>query len=75
MSTDTALLHRAIRNAEPPTGQRVPRWGVVMRLLCVGSTTANRLCREAGVDPDEEVGSVIYPNTRCPACGEDVTYD
>lgn len=73
--TDTALLHRAIRRARPALGKGpLPRWAVVRDLLAVGSTTADRLCREAGVDPDEEVGADfdIEAWSECPACGQEV---
>lgn len=31
---------------------RKPNWALAMDLFAVGSTTANRICREAGIDPD-----------------------
>jgi hypothetical protein len=31
---------------------RKPNWVLATELFAVGSTTANRLCREAGIDPD-----------------------
>jgi hypothetical protein len=31
---------------------RKPNWVLAKELFAVGSTTANRLCREAGIDPD-----------------------
>lgn len=32
--------------------QREPNWVIAKTLFAVGSTTAARLCREAGIDPD-----------------------
>lgn len=29
-----------------------PNWVIAMNLFAVGSTTAHRICREAGIDPD-----------------------
>lgn len=33
-----------------------PRWVHVKRITGFGSTAAQKLCREAGFDPDENVG-------------------
>jgi len=69
--SDGALLRRAIRNARPQHGDGPkPRWAVVRDLLAVGSATAQHLCTEAGVDPNEEVGHDIEAWSDCPACGQ-----
>lgn len=49
------LLGRAMRNMRAPT--RIPqvRWALVMKTFGVGSTVAQALCREFGLDPDDEV--------------------
>lgn len=52
--SDTELTRRAIVNARPNRGQvNVMRWVCVRDTFAVGSTTANILCAEAGLDPDE----------------------
>lgn len=56
--SDQELLRRAIINAKPSTGSKdVPRWVCVRNVFSVGSTTANILCREAGINPDELLSS------------------
>lgn len=47
------LIKRAV---EAPAGwqPRQPRWSAVGCVFSVGSTTATNLCREFGVDPDDE---------------------
>jgi hypothetical protein len=49
------------------TSGRVPRWVAVRDALAVGSTTANQLCREHKLDPDEQVGR----GDQCGGCAED----
>lgn len=53
---DEQLLERAVRGARNSrSSASVPRWVAVRDLFCVGSTTANGLCRRFGLDPDENV--------------------
>lgn len=50
------LISRALHNMEPIRGRRhLPRWAVVAYRFGVGSTVASALCREFGLDPDEEI--------------------
>lgn len=68
--SDRELLRRAITNARPPRGAcQVQRWVCVKNVFGVGSTTATILCREAGLDPDEELSSP--PCEGCPLDEED----
>ncbi|MFA5801258.1 MAG: hypothetical protein WC911_02150 [Thermoleophilia bacterium] len=52
---DRKLLWGAVHNAGRKT-KRGPRWAHVRNALGTGSTTAQELCREHGMDPDEEIG-------------------
>ena len=62
--SDRELLRRAISNARPERGEsKAVRWGDVMRVFGVGSTTAHILCREAGIDPEE-----LRDGSRCEGC-------
>lgn len=49
------LLRRAVKNAGHDSPRRV-RWAHVRDLFCTGSTTAIALCRQYGLNPDEEIG-------------------
>lgn len=46
------LVERAVKW---PTGwkRREPRWVAIMRVFNVGSTTATRLCRHFGLEPEK----------------------
>lgn len=52
-------LRIIIRNCAAPAGKRrigaVPRWSIVSNLTTNGSSYSMRLCRWAGLDPDETV--------------------
>lgn len=62
------LVWGAVHNAgRMLTSQRVPRWVAVRDALAVGSTSANHLCREHKLDPDELVGR----GDLCGGCEED----
>lgn len=51
---DRNLIERVLRNLHPSRGQRnVMRWVLVKKVFGVGSTVANALCHEFGLDPDE----------------------
>lgn len=50
---DRILLARAVKAARPTEAGSCPRWAVVRDLFALGSTSANALCVEFGVDPDE----------------------
>lgn len=51
------LVWGAVHNAgRMLTSGRIPRWVAVRDALAVGSTSANQLCREHKLDPDEQVG-------------------
>lgn len=53
-STDwRRLVERAVRNARPNPGHDAVRWGCVKSIFGVGSTRAQDLCREFGLDPDD----------------------
>lgn len=43
------------------SASRAPRWVHVKRITGFGSTAAQKLCRDAGFDPGEEVGSRPEP--------------
>lgn len=49
------LIERVMRNLEGPIDNTLgrPRWAVVHDTFAVGSTVANALCREFGLDPNE----------------------
>lgn len=47
--SDKELVERAVRNARRPGYQK---WAGVMDVFAVGSTSAQALCREFGLDPD-----------------------
>jgi hypothetical protein len=58
--SDAELLRRAIVYAKPNVGMASrQRWACVKDVFGVGSTTATILCREAGVDPDEELTGIM----------------
>lgn len=43
--------------------KRNPNWALASELFAVGSTTAHRICREAGIDPDGfDMRKVAPPN-------------
>jgi hypothetical protein len=46
---------RAVRNAVPRSRGWAYRWVAVMDTFCCGSTVAQNLCHEFGLDPDEKV--------------------
>jgi hypothetical protein len=54
-----------LSNCRSMSGRRLEReanWVLASRLFAVGSTTANRICREAGIDPDAlEVRKIAPP--------------
>ena len=50
------------------SASRAPRWVHVKRITGFGSTAAQKLCRDAGFDPGEEVGSRPEP---CETCAEE----
>jgi len=52
--------------------QRQPNWVIAEKLFAVGSTSANRICREAGIDPDAfEVRKVAADASRALAQQEE----
>ena len=55
--TDYGLLCWAVRTAGRYSPASGPRWSFVMDVFGVGSTAAKIMCREAGFDPDETVGT------------------
>lgn len=68
--SDQELLRRAIVYAKPERGTMcVPKWVCVKDVFSVGSTTANILCREAGVDPNEDLNGVLCEG--CPIDDEE----
>ena len=52
--TAEKLVERAVKNARPMRGTAF-RWAVVKMVFGCGSTTATRLCKHFGLDPDEGV--------------------
>lgn len=48
------LVERAARNARPKVRKRY-RWAVLMDVFACGSTVAWNICKEFGLDPDEEI--------------------
>ncbi len=53
---ERSLLERAVMFARPRRKRgTVPRWVVVQEVFALGSTFAVQLCREFGLDPDEEI--------------------
>ncbi len=54
--SDAVLLENAVRSAHRGRLKGI-RWGHVVDVLCVGSTSAIALCRRYGLDPEEDVGS------------------
>ncbi len=68
----TAAAYKAIRWGVVAntinSASRAPRWVHVKRITGFGSTAAQKLCRDAGFDPDEEVGSWPEP---CETCAEE----
>lgn len=62
------LRRRVVANVTHGKQQPHPRWAHVMRATGYGSTRATELCRLAGFDPDEEIGSWPEP---CEACAEE----
>lgn len=53
--TERELLERVMRNIRATTRYRQPRWVLVKDAFGCGSGVANALCREFGLDPDEEL--------------------
>jgi len=52
--SDRELLGRAVTLAKPERGRiNQPKWVCVRNVFEVGSTTANLLCSEFGVDPEK----------------------
>lgn len=49
------LVGRAVRNARPKPGWKRIRWACVTDALGVDPTLSLELCREFGVDPQEEM--------------------
>ncbi len=49
------LLEFAVRNARGDGRVLQPRWHYVMHAIGLGSTFANQLCEQFGLDPDEKV--------------------
>lgn len=50
------LVERAVRNTKTPLGRVMrPRWSLIMKTFAVGSTVAEGLCVEFGLDPEEWV--------------------
>lgn len=49
------VVNNAIRNGAAMRMHRSPAWAIVNELTANGSTVSHALCREFGVDPDEEV--------------------
>lgn len=47
------LLGRVMRCMRGPTRYGTPRWVVVMNTFGFGSTVANAMCHEFGLDPDD----------------------
>jgi hypothetical protein len=58
-----SMVERAVRNARPHKCGSSPRWVAVVDTFALGSTFAYELCRNHGLDPDEEVSG-----PRCLAC-------
>lgn len=57
--SDQGLVSRAMRNARSRTCVRSKRWAAVAEVFGVGSTMAKQLCREHGLDPDEEIDGIV----------------
>jgi len=55
---DRLLVEFAVKNIKNPHHFPMVRWGLVSDLFALGSTSSHKLCREFGVDPDEELPSV-----------------
>jgi ribosomal protein S13 len=54
--TERELIERAVRNARPKNRNSYKtRWIVMKDVFGVGSGVANAICREFGLDPDEEL--------------------
>lgn len=51
------LIHGVMRNLQGPAGNTYgrPRWAIVTDVFAIGSTSARALCREFGLDPDEQL--------------------
>ena len=49
------LITSAIRWVQNPNDLPLPRWSVVGSTFGLGSTSATRLCREFGIDPNDEL--------------------
>lgn len=63
------LLSNARRIVSREYAQRA-NWVIAMELFAVGSTTAKKICIDAGIDPDARTVSVvrgIEPNAKEPA--------
>ncbi len=76
-ATSTHRNDDLLRRGVCRVGTRRPglrwRWVAVRDLLGVGSTTATILCRWAGVDPDEKVGTALpAEGDTCDVCGMEV---
>jgi hypothetical protein len=54
---DAELVARAIASSRSRS-QSKQRWVAVMHIFCLGSTSAQALCKRFGFDPDEEVPNV-----------------
>jgi len=54
---DRELVARAVRNAKHRDQGVAPRWSAVADTFALGSTYATYLCRDHGLDPDEQIGS------------------
>lgn len=49
------LIRRAMLNLRGRSRTKTARWVLVTKTFGVGSTVARALCREFGMDPDEEL--------------------
>ncbi len=63
MNTPDEMIKMALLNMRPRFGRHI-RWGVAAGLFGIGSHSAQDLCREHGVDPDEIIEGP------CVGCGE-----
>jgi hypothetical protein len=68
--TERNLIAGVMRNLRGPAGNTYgrPRWAIVTDVFALGSTSAQALCREFDLDPDE---MLIHPDIDDDA-GEDL---
>jgi hypothetical protein len=48
-------INQACSNQRTTDDEPTPRWAVVKKLFCYGSTTSASICRRYGFDPDEMI--------------------